>query len=298
MKNESKQKFIFTVILLLIFCLLVILLPVDHFRFLSAESIESKADRGRDINILILGIDARPGELNSRSDTMILVSLHPSIERAVLVWIPRDTRLYTPIKGNYKINNINAIKGPEAACEVVATLMGVEVDHYVVVNFQGFERIIDILGGVEMDVDINLYSTRSNVYLHKGRQRLNGKEALKYVRFRAMPDADIGRTQRQQRFVKALLNQVLRVETITRLPRLLPELRENIYTNIRLPDLLFLTELAFLFDENNISTQTLPGYHFIDPYSGTSYWEVDRDIARSLIRSVLTGHSYEVELKP
>lgn len=298
MNNKSKRKLVVIVILFMVFCLLTILLPIEHFRFLSAESIESKADRGRDINILILGIDARPGELNSRSDTMILVSLHPSIDRAVLVWIPRDTRLYTPIKGHYKINHVNAMKGPEAACEVVEKLMGVEVDHYVLVNFQGFEKIIDILGGVEMAVDINLYSTRSNVYLHKGQQRLNGKEALKYVRFRAMPDADIGRTQRQQRFVKALLAQVLRIETITRLPHLLPELSQNIYTNIRLPDLLFLTELAFLFDENNISTQTLPGYHFIDPYSGNSYWEADRDIARSLIRSVLTGHSYEVELEP
>lgn len=284
-------------LLLLLLCLLVVLPIYSHIRSLSAESIESKADRGKDINILVMGIDARPGELNSRSDTMILVSLHPSINRAVLVWIPRDTRLYTPIKGDYKINSVNAFKGPEASCEVVGKLMDVDVDHYVLVNFKGFEKIIDILGGVDMEVDINLYSARSNVYLHKGKQHLNGKEALKYVRFRTMPAADIGRTARQQRFIKAVMAQVLQIDTITRLPHLLPEIMKHIYTNIRLHDLLFLTELAFLFDENNITTQTLPGYHLSDPKTGASYWEVDREIARSLIPSVLQGHSYEVDME-
>ncbi|MEA1962007.1 MAG: LCP family protein [Bacillota bacterium] len=288
--NVRKTGLIIAGILILLFVVPIYV----HFNRLSAESIESKADRGKDINILLMGSDARPDEINARSDTIILVSIHPSFQKAVLVWIPRDTRLYAPVKGFYKINSVNFVKGPEATCEVASNMMGVDVDHYVLVNFSGFEKMIDMLGGIDMDVDIRLYSARSNVYLEKGYQHLNGREALKYARFRNQPSADIGRTQRQQRLMKALTEKVLEPSTLVKLPRLVPELQENVVTNISFNDILFLTKLCFLYDSTNIQSQTLPGYHWIDPNSGASYWEVDREIARSLIRSVLNGHQYEV----
>ncbi len=287
------------IILLLLAGIVLFLFVIPHFihfNMLTAESIESKADRGKDINILLLGIDARPGETSARSDTIILASIHPSFQKAVMVWIPRDTRLYTPIKGFYKINSVNFVKGPESVCEVVSKLMGVDAEHYVVVNFSGFEKIIDMLGGVDMEVDINLDSYRSNVHLKKGFQHLNGKEALKYVRFRSLPSADIGRTERQQRLMKALADKLLDPATLVKLPRLVPAFRDNVATNISFSDMLFLTKLCFIFDPDNIESQTLPGYDWIDPGSGASYWEVDREIARSLVRSVLNGHHYEVDL--
>lgn len=268
-----------------------------HRENLFAESIETKADRGKDINILIMGIDARPGEMTARSDTMILASIHPTIHKAVLIWIPRDTRLDTPIKGSYKINSVNFFKGPEKACAVVGKMFAVDVDHYVTVNFNGFENIIDKLGGIEMDVDINLHSERSNIHLSKGRQNLSGREALKYVRFRIAPSADIARTERQQRLVNALIEKLSKPAMIIKIPLLIPDILENIDTNIALQDMLFLSQMKYLLDSNNVYTQTLPGYGYIDSYSGASYWITDPQLTPSVIKSVLYGHRYEVQEK-
>jgi len=265
---------------------------------LFAESIEKKADRGKDINILIMGLDARPGEMTARSDTMILASIHPTIHKAVLIWIPRDTRLDTPIKGSYKINSINFFKGPEKACDVVGEMFAVDVDYYVTVNFNGFENIIDKLGGIDMDVDIDLHSARSNIYLSKGRQHLSGREALKYVRFRIAPSADIARTQRQQKLVNALIEKLSEPAMIMKLPLLIPELMENVDTNITFQDMLFLSQMKYLLNSNNIYTQTLPGYGQNDSYSGASYWIIDSQLTPSVIKSVLYGHRYEIQEKP
>ena len=244
-----------------------------------------------------MGIDARPGEMTARSDTMILASIHPTIHKAVLIWIPRDTRLNSPIKGSYKINSVNFYKGPEKACEVVGKMFDVDVEHYMRVNFNGFENIIDKLGGLEMDVDINLHSARSNIHLSKGRQRLNGKEALKYVRFRIAPRADIARTERQQKLVTALIENLSKPSMIVKIPRLIPEIRKNVDTNIAFQDLLFLSQMKYLLDSNNVYTQTLPGYGYIDRNSGASYWIIDPQLAPSVIKSVLYGHRYEVQEK-
>ncbi|MDD3898897.1 MAG: LCP family protein, partial [Syntrophomonadaceae bacterium] len=116
------------------------------------RSITAKAERGKQINILFMGIDARKMETNSRSDTMILASIDTKANKIAMVWIPRDTRV--EVKRNHydKINSVNYLQGPEAACRVVGDLLDIRVDHYVVTNFDGFARIIDILGGVTLDV--------------------------------------------------------------------------------------------------------------------------------------------------
>ncbi len=282
--------------------LVLIFLAADRSMLLNrgslfAESIEKKADRGKDINILIMGIDARPGEMTARSDTMILASIHPTIHKAVLIWIPRDTRLNSSIKGSYKINSVIFYKGPEKSCDVVGKMFAVDVEHYIMVNFNGFESIIDKMGGLEMDVDIDLHSARSNIHLSKGRQRLSGKEALKYVRFRIAPSADIARTERQQKLVKALIENLSKPAMIVKIPRLIPEISKNVDTNIDFQDLLFLSQMKYLLNANNIYTQTLPGHGYIDTHSGASYWIIDHQLAPSVIKSVLYGHRYEVQDK-
>jgi len=282
-------------ILVLVFILVADKSMLIHRSRLFAESIEQKIELGKDINILVLGIDARPGEMTARSDTMILVSIHPAIQKAALIWIPRDTRLNTPTKGSYKINSVNFYKGPEKACDVVGDLLGVDVEYYVAVNFNGFEKIIDQLGGIDLDVDINLYSPSSNVHLSKGRQHLNGKEALKYVRFRSTPSADIGRTERQQKLIAALLEHISHPAVMMKIPVLFPDLIKNVDTNIPFKSMLALWQMKFLLNSNNTYSQTLPGY---DDNTGECYWIVDPQVANSVIDSVLEGHRYEVQEKP
>lgn len=271
----------------------IILFLIISLTFISAQidkafphSIREQIKNGELVNILLMGIDARPGEPNNtRSDTIILASIDHRINKAVLLWIPRDTRIYTSNKSK-KINMVNQLQGPEASCKTVENLLGTEVDYYVLTNFSGFERIIDLLGGVYMDVDINLSSSWSGVYLTKGYKCLTGKEALKYARYRGIKDGDIGRTQRQQKLMKALITQCLQKDNIAKLPSLFAELQKNVVTNLSSSDLFFLSTIILEIENGNIITQTLPGYSYTDPYSGASYWEVDRQVSRQIINNL------------
>lgn len=260
------------------------------------RSIKSRIGRGEVVNILLMGIDARQGEQKARSDTMIVASLNYELGKIVLLSIPRDTRIEGRDRTG-KINMVNQLQGPEESCKEVSRLLGKDVDYYVLTNFQGFEQMIDTLGGVDMYVDINLRSYSNGVFLEKGDRHLNGKEALTYARFRETQEGDIGRTARQQRLLKALVQRISRKETVSHLPRLLAQFRENVQSNVSLSDIVYLTNLIPGLSEDDIINQTLPGYHFVDPYSGASYWEVDREIARSIIDSLFKGERFEVHLQ-
>ena len=262
------------------------------------RSITAKAERGKQINILFMGIDARKMETNSRSDTIILASIDTKANKIAMVWIPRDTRV--EVKRNHydKINSVNYLQGPEAACKVVGDLLDTRVDHYVLTNFDGFARIIDILGGVTLDVPPNMThpdpDPKLRINLSPGVQRLNGQEALGYVRYRGTPTADIGRTGRQQKFVKALAEEMLQGKTILKLPELLPELAKNVHTNIPVTDMMAMAKLAKNFDSLEIYTQTLPGYWD----AGAGYWQVDPKIAAGIINDLFAGKKYDVAQDP
>lgn len=262
------------------------------------RSITAKAERGKQINILFMGIDARKMETNSRSDTMILASIDSKANKIAMVWIPRDTRV--EVKRNHydKINSVNYLQGPEAACKVVGDLLDIRVDHYVVTNFAGFAKIVDILDGVTLDVETDMShkdpDPQLRINISQGVQKLNGQDALGYVRYRGGPTADIGRTGRQQKFIKALAAEMLQGKTILKLPELLPELVKNIHTNIPVTDMMTMAKLARDFDSLEIYTQTLPGYWD----AGASYWQADPKIAAGIIDNLFAGKKYDVAQDP
>jgi LCP family protein required for cell wall assembly len=254
------------------------------------------------VNILFMGIDARPPQTNARSDTMILASIDKQSSKAVLIWIPRDTRIEVS-KGRYdKINSVNAVKGPEAACEAVGKLLNTEVDYYVLTNFQGFSQIIDTLGGVHIDVETNMRHSDPdptlNINLAKGPQVLNGADALRYVRYRGGPTADIGRTARQQKFIKAVMAEMFTTKNIFKLPELAPQLLAQVKTNLPAKEVTTLASLAQKFNTGNVITQTLPGYSFTEASSGASYWHADENITPRIIAALFAGETFEVIKDP
>ena len=265
-------------------------------------NLSQQIKKGEKINILFMGIDAREGEFKARSDTMFLASIDFHELKAALIWIPRDTRVQNTRGNNVKINSFNFTQGPEEACNQVGKLLNTKVDHFVVIDFQGFEKIIDTLGGVHMDVERNMYhpdpDPNLRINLSQGYQLLNGKQALDYVRYRGGPTADIGRTQRQQQFIKAFAAQIMKPQTVLKLPQLIPEWKKSVYTNIDLNHTLHMANLGRSFQLENIITQTLPGYSYTDPISGASYWEVDRALASGIIENLLAGETYEVAQDP
>lgn len=258
----------------------------------------NEAASGKVVNILFMGIDARSSKENSRSDTMVLASIDTQNKKLVLVWIPRDTRIQLSSGQAAKINSVNFVQGPDAACETVGQLLDTRVDYYAVLNFWGFINFVNTLGGVDMNIETNLRhydpDPLLNINIPKGMQHLNGEDALRYMRYRGMPSADIGRTEEQAKLIKALTTQLFQTKTILKLPQLMPEFFNSVHTNIPLDDIIYLLKSSPDFQNSEIITQTLPGYSFTDPRDGGSYWQADQTIANGIIKSLLAGQRYDI----
>ncbi|MGE5381736.1 MAG: LCP family protein [Methylocystaceae bacterium] len=246
------------------------------------------------INVLLLGIDARPGETKARSDTMILASIDTTNKKVGLISIPRDTRIKN---GDHyqKINAFNFIGGPELAKQKVEELVGVPVNYYVLTNFSGFKEIIDILGGVTIDVDKRMYKPSEDIDLQPGVQRLNGTQALAYCRFRTDALGDIARIQRQQNFIKAVSTEMMQSSTLTKLPRLVPKLNKYVSTDIPMSKLLKIAQAAEQFQQgqSQMVAQSLPGWFYNDPDTGASYWVVDEQKLPGMVDNVLNGKTVD-----
>lgn len=253
-------------------------------------------------NILVLGVDARPGEDHSRSDTMLLVSIDPRIDKAAIVSIPRDTRVNVKGSGINKICTANYVGGPTYAVELVEDLMDIKIDHYVEMDFNGFKRIVDILGGVTIDVPRRMYKPYEGIDLKPGKQRLDGKGALGFVRFRDYVMGDIERVNQQQLFLKALADEVLQAKTIPRFPRLVKEISKYVDTDIKLADALRMASWAPGFNSESIIAQTLPGYFYdeLDENGNlaVSYWVADTGQAAGLLDKMFSGTTVAVMQEP
>ena len=250
-------------------------------------------------NILLLGVDARKGEKISRSDTIILASVDPKLNRAALVSIPRDTKISGSAAGGMdKINAANVAGGPEYAVEKVEELMNEQIDYYVEIDFEGFKNIIDALGGVTIDVDQRMYKPSEDINLKPGLQTLDGYGALAFVRYRDYPMGDIERTEHQQAFLKALGQEVLKPATVVKLPTLIREVKANVKTNLGLKDMLKMASWAPGFTNESIVAQTLPG-SFYDQRNAqgvltASYWVADKNKTPTLLDTMLNGQTVAV----
>lgn len=168
-------------------------------------------------NILFLGSDKRPkgsSVTGQRSDVMILVHVDADHKKAYAVSFPRD--LWVPVDGHghQKINAAMAFGGLPLAVKTVEELTNVRLDHVAMIDFKGFAAMTNTLGGVTVDVP-KTFSSRG-VHFTEGPQKLNGKEALVFVRERhAFRDGDFQRMRDQQAFLKALLNKTLSMDTLS-----------------------------------------------------------------------------------
>jgi polyisoprenyl-teichoic acid--peptidoglycan teichoic acid transferase len=244
------------------------------------------------VSILLIGADQRSEEEKFNTDSLILATIDPEGTRITLLSIPRDTRISIPGYHNIKINSVAALSDFETLEKAVSNLTGVPIAGYIQTNFDGFKQIIDTLGGVTIDVEKNMfYETGDDedgiINLKKGIQRLDGTQALQYARFRHDALADISRTARQQVVLKAVAKEMLQVSTLPKLPRLIPQLMEAVETNLVLGDILKLSKAAVQFENAEILTQTLPG-KFAD-IEGISYWEVDPEDAKEVVRNLFQG---------
>lgn len=221
------------------------------------------------INILLMGVDQRKNE-PSRSDTIILASVDLKTQEVHLLSIPRDTRVAIPNHGVQKINHAHALGGPALLIKTVENFLGLPVNYYVETNFAGFKNCIDLLGGVTINVEKRMYYPWEEIDLRPGVQKLNGHDALAYVRFRSDQQGDIGRIQRQQKFFQALAKEALSLKAVWKAPWLIGELKKNVQTNMPTKEMLRVAFALKGMDQSRLQAHTLPG----DPATidGLSYW--------------------------
>lgn len=250
------------------------------------QGAETRTTRPPSFTVLLLGSDARPGEKVGRTDTIIVANADGRAGRLAFLSIPRDTLVKIPGHGLDKINAAAFYGGPELTARVVSDLIGMPVRYYVLVRWEGFKNIVDLLGGVTLEVEKDMHYVDYSdgpeyaINLKRGLQHLNGAQALAYVRFRGDALGDISRTERQLKFLSALTREAMRPSTLARLPQLLPELARQVETNLGPRQILAMAQAAHLFAKGEILTQTLPG-RFLNK-NGVSYWEVDPRQARQV----------------
>jgi LCP family protein required for cell wall assembly len=217
---------------------------------------------GEPLDVLVLGVDRRPSSaegLSTRSDTMMLVRVTPATGEVKLLSVPRD--LYVEVESGEKnrINTAYAYGGVEKARAVMEDLTGVDIDNYVIVDFEGFEKVIDAMGKVRVDVGKGMFPEHWN--MGEGFQRLNGHKALMYARYRGTPGADLDRIDHQQKLLAGLRRQALRWDTVTRLPAIIRITNENVNTDLGILQVIPLARALVLNGEDNkMATAKLQGH--------------------------------------
>jgi LCP family protein required for cell wall assembly len=288
---------------------------VDIIKPAEAEAIPTAPaarlfDSSGRFTILIMGLDRRSGEtIISRTDTMMVMSFDQERKNAFILSIPRD--LYVDIPG-YRRERINTafvfgalnggeLGGAQLAMDTVRRNLGIQVDHYLLVDFDAVMRIVDDVGGVMVDVPFVINDPTypdmnygyDPLYINQGLQRMDGELALKYMRTRH-GDNDFARARRQQQLLFAFRDQVLAnglSGMLQRGPSLYNNVRGGLFTDLSVNDLLAVAETVAGIGRNDIATAVLD-YTYVYSHttpSGASVLILRTEAAAALIRSLYSG---------
>ncbi|CGG56254.1 LytR family transcriptional regulator [Bacillus thuringiensis] len=204
--------------------------PLDREK---SEKREKKVDISdqKPISILMMGVDQR-GEDQGRSDSLMLFTLNPTTKSMKIVSIPRDS--YTEIVGKGtkdKINHAYAFGGIDMAVKTVENFLNVPVDHYIEVNMDGFKDIVDAVGGVDVNNDLDF--TYEGIHFEKGNIHLDGRKALHYSRMRKLdPRGDFGRQMRQRQVIQGVIKQGATVSSLASYGDVLKAIEKNVKTSL------------------------------------------------------------------
>ncbi|WP_429961935.1 LCP family protein [Enterococcus sp. AZ083] len=250
----------------------------------SNKSKEDNSLKASDVNskfgILLMGVDndaerEKTEHLDSaRTDSLIYMVYDGENKKIDMVSLPRDiwTNIYDgtgtgTIATTAKINSAFTIGEEDATIETVQNYLQLPIDYYVNINFTSFEKIIDAIGGITVDVpyDINKKYTSDNTgetLIPEGRQLLNGEQALIFARIRKM-DTDVDRGNRQQEVIEAAIHQALKINNVTKYQEILDSVSEDVNTNFKFEDLV------------SLAGNMLSGFdiqkHTFEWYDGESY---------------------------
>lgn len=293
----NKKKF-FLSMLVTILVVVVIGGGLATANFLFGTSLSDEISRYLDktttdkVNVLLMGLD----EDKIRADVIMVVSVDPKENTVNVLSIPRDTRVQYSESKHDKINHAMGYKNPEETIiRLVKQVTGMPIHYYCEVDFAGFRNVIDILGGVEFDVpiDMNYDDPAQNLHIHvnKGLQKLDGYNAEGVVRFRhTYVNGDADRISLQQDFLKAMFEQKLQPQYITKAPAIIKEIYAHVKTNFSVADASKYLGMLKNMTSDSLQTYMLPGEgKYI---GGVSYFVYRPEETKEMI---LTGFGYPEE---
>ncbi|MEH6933390.1 MULTISPECIES: LCP family protein [Bacillus] len=253
--------------------------------------------------ILIMGIEdyATDGQ-NGRTDSLMFATVNPNSKKISLMSIPRDSRVKIVGKNKEdKINAAHAYGGEKMTIDTVEGFLKVPVDHYIKIDFQGFKGIVDAVGGITVDVPFD-FEERSDIDYYKlipfkkGKQDLNGEEALAYVRMRKQdPNGDYGRAARQRQVLAAVAQKLNSASTVFKIKDLTAVVGKYIKTDIPISDGLALYNKISGFDPSTIQTLKLEGE---DKKMGGIYYFLPDPISLETTRNEILKEIGEKEQAP
>ena len=307
--TSNFAKLLFTIVLAILCAVIVCVTVVENSYFLEKFTTDSSDDAGsfakfykkekksfdvpfspRRQNILLLGVDSNGTGTNiwegTRSDTIIIVNIDPKTRSINAISIPRDSKVYLPDnKGIQKINSAHALGGVDLVKKTLKETFGIKIDKYLVVHDEAVEKIVDALGGIPIYVEKPMkyhdYAGKLHIDLEKGDTVLNGKQAVGYLRYRKDGLGDIGRTQRQQWFMRSLFEKLHSPQVITKIPEVLNICNTYVKTDMSFYELSQYAAFARSVDENKIELATLPGAPNQRGY--ISYWILDPQKTQQVI---------------
>lgn len=234
------------------------------------EKISIFNDNGDIVNILLIGIDSsdvtyEKDEDSKRADTIMLLSIDPKHDRIRLLSIPRDT--YYKLKGydNYRMNAAYSRGGIDLQVSSVEDFLGIKISHYVTVNYEAVEELVDAIGGVEVYTPKYKYIDPSTVppleiNFEEGLHLLDGKDSVKYLRIRKIyKDQDLDRIKAQQDFIMKIFDKMKSPRMLLKLPKLVSIANKHIETDMNYGQLSYLAYYGVTLDKENIAMKTVPG---------------------------------------
>lgn len=246
----------------------------------SKESVKEKS-----VAMLLLGVDQRAGAGGLNTDVIMVAAFNPVTKKAAVVSMPRDTLIdidgFRARKANafyadfYVVAQRNGadkagamLKAKEQSKEVFSNYFDMPIQYAASVNFQGFRDLVDVLGGIEVDVDMRMRWTDShdntNIDLQPGLQTLDGKNTLDFVRYRQSKDgknmsSDFERNERQGKVMKAIMGKLLSLSGVTKANELISEVSDDIYTDMPSREIRRMVSTYFGINMNNVTFKSLEG---------------------------------------
>ena len=251
------------------------------------EALTAPEEQAEAFYALIIGSDAREGDYASRSDVIMLARVDTANSKISLISIPRDTMIN---RDDGSVEKINAEYnyGPGPTVRAVSEFAGVDISHYVEVNFNGLVDVVDALGGVTVDIPEDIVAGNGGMTFSAGEQRLDGEQALAYARERYnVSGGDFGRAQAQRQIVEAIVREVLASNPVE-MPGIVTQLAKSITTDLSVPDII---SYAMDFQSGDSSLQiysaACPSYTLNQ--GGVSYVATMYDEWRQMMQRVDAG---------